>query len=68
MKPDQVVEVPDKVAKVLGEFNDVMPSELPQHLPPRRAVDHKIELEPETKPPTKASYRLAPDGLFELRK
>lgn len=28
-----------------------MPSELPKTLPPRRAVDHKIELEPGAKPP-----------------
>jgi len=34
------------VHKVLEEFKDVMPVELPKRLPPRREVDHAIELEP----------------------
>ncbi|PON59962.1 hypothetical protein TorRG33x02_286090, partial [Trema orientale] len=42
--------------------------ELPKELPPRRAIDHKIELEPGTRPPAKAPYRMAPSELMELRK
>ena len=42
--------MPMEVKKVLGEFKDVMPSELPKRLPPRREEDHKIELEPGAKP------------------
>ncbi|KAH7845877.1 hypothetical protein Vadar_006951 [Vaccinium darrowii] len=45
IKPDVQVEVPDEVAELLEEFADVMPPELPKSLPPRRATDHKIELE-----------------------
>ncbi|KAL5831624.1 hypothetical protein ACOSQ4_016978 [Xanthoceras sorbifolium] len=45
-----------------------MPAELPKKLPPRREVDHQIELEPGTKPPAKAPYRMAPPELEELRK
>lgn len=56
VKPDQMVEVPDSVAEILREFDDVMPSELPKSLPPRRAVDHKIELEPGARPPAQAPY------------
>ena len=40
------VQAPKTVQKVLEEFKDVMPAELPKRLPPRREVDHAIELEP----------------------
>lgn len=45
-----------------------MPPQLPKRLPPRREVDHKIELEPGAKPPAKAPYRMAPPELEELKK
>ena len=51
MKQDQVVEVPDRVTVVLEEYSDMMPAELPRVLPPRRAIDHRIELEPGARPP-----------------
>ena len=37
--------MPMDVEKLLYEFKDVMPPELPKRLPPRREEDHKIELE-----------------------
>lgn len=39
-----------------------------KRLPPRREVDHKIELEPGARPPAMAPYRMAPPELEELRK
>lgn len=51
IKPDVFQEVPDVVAKLLDEYADIMPPELPRKLPPRRAVDHKIELVPGAVPP-----------------
>nr|XP_029117999.1 uncharacterized protein LOC114913497 [Elaeis guineensis] len=42
--PDETAEVPKEVAEILQEFDDVMPSELPKGLPPRCAMDHKIDL------------------------
>ena len=68
MKPDKKVEIPDAIVEVLEEFGDVMPKELPKTLPPRRAVDHKIELEPGAKPPARPPYRMSPLELRELRK
>ena len=68
VKPDQVVEVPDQVAVVLEEYNDMMLAELPRVLPPRRAVDHWIELEPGARPPTRGPYQMVPLELAELRK
>ncbi|KAJ7968029.1 Retrotransposon protein, putative, Ty3-gypsy subclass [Quillaja saponaria] len=53
---------------VLKEYEGVMPDKLPQTLPPRRGIDHEIELVPGIKPPAKAPYRMAPPELAELRK
>ncbi|KAJ4729345.1 Retrotransposon protein, putative, Ty3-gypsy subclass, partial [Melia azedarach] len=61
-------DVPKEVDVVLKEFNDVMLEELPKRLPPRREVDHRIELEPGTKPPAMSPYRHAPLELQELKK
>ena len=68
IKQDKFVEVPDAIVGLLEEFFDVMPSESPKTLPPRRVVDHKIELVPSSKPPSKAPYRMSPMELAELRK
>ena len=68
IKSDQCGEVPAEVAAVLGAFADIMPDALPKELPPRRAIDHKIELEPGARAPAKAPYRMSPSELVELRK
>ncbi|GJY15250.1 putative nucleotidyltransferase, ribonuclease H [Tanacetum coccineum] len=60
------VEVLNVIERVLDEFKDVMPKELPKKLPPMREVDHTIELETSSKPPAKASYRMPPPELEEL--
>ncbi|RVW60334.1 Transposon Tf2-2 polyprotein [Vitis vinifera] len=64
----QSMEVPDSVVKILKEFRDVMPAELPKELPPRRPIDHKIELLPGTKAPAQAPYWMPLVELLELRK
>ena len=60
--------MPMEVKKVLDEFKDVIPPELPKKIPPRREEDHKIELEPGAKPPAMRPYRMAPLELEELRR
>ena len=45
---------------LLHSFSDVFPSQLPSGLPPARAVDHRIELEPGFPPPSRPTYRLSP--------
>ncbi|XP_042974786.1 uncharacterized protein LOC122306425 [Carya illinoinensis] len=59
---------PKEIQRVLRDYKDVMPAELPKQLPPRREVDHQIELEPGAKPPAKAPYRMSPPELEELRR
>nr|GEU57083.1 hypothetical protein [Tanacetum cinerariifolium] len=61
------VEVPKVIKRVLNEFKDMMPKELPKKLPPRREVDHTIELESGSKPPANAPYRMPPPELEEKK-
>lgn len=60
--------VPKAITDLFTEFSDVMPPQLPRALPPRRAIDHQIELVPGARPPAKAPYRMAPVELEELLK
>ena len=50
---EKVELVPKCVEDVLKRFQDVMPEDLPNELPPRREVDHKIKVKPETELPSK---------------
>nr|KAJ0224554.1 hypothetical protein LSAT_V11C100035640 [Lactuca sativa] len=61
-------EVPIEIERFLKEFQDVMPKELPKKLQPRVEVDHDIDLELGSKPPSTARYRMAPPELEELHK
>ena len=42
--------------KLLADYADVVVDELPNQLPPKRSIDHVIELEPGVKPPTRPLY------------
>ena len=53
---------------MLSEYADVFPSGLPPGLPPQRAIDHAIDVVPGSAPPYKASYRMSPLELQELKK
>ena len=52
---EKVELVPKCVEDVLKRYQDVMPEDLPNELPPRREVDHKIEVKPGTEPPSKST-------------
>ncbi|XP_023550586.1 uncharacterized protein LOC111808682 [Cucurbita pepo subsp. pepo] len=60
--------VPEEIKEVLDSYTDIMLESLPQTLPPRRGIDHEIELLPGVKPPAKNAYWMAPPELAELRK
>ncbi|TYK25834.1 uncharacterized protein E5676_scaffold436G00420 [Cucumis melo var. makuwa] len=60
--------VPKEIMRVLEKYRDVMLDSLPKSLPPRRMIDHEIELVPGAKLPAKNAYRMAPPELAELRK
>ena len=64
---EKVELVPKYVENVLKMYHDVMPEDLSNELPPRREVDHKIEVKPGTKPPSKTPYRLSQKELEGLK-
>jgi hypothetical protein len=51
---------------LVGKFEDVFPDDHPG-LPPRRAVQLEIKLEPGTTPASKAAYRLSPPEMDEIK-
>jgi hypothetical protein len=51
---------------VVREFPDVFPDDL-LGMPPERAIEFKIELQPGTSPISKAPYKMSQEGLAELK-
>ena len=54
--------------KLLKEYTDVFPAELPLGLPPEREVDHRIPLLPGTQPVARKQYRLSQLEIKELQR
>ena len=55
-------------AELLKQYDDLFPEDLPPGLPPKREVDHKIELLPGTRPPSRPTYHMSAAELAELKK
>ena len=53
---------------LVNEFADVFPIELPNELPPKRTIDHAIELLPGSEPPSRPTYRMSYVEMDELKK
>ena len=64
---EKVEFVPKCIECVLKRYQDVIPKDLPNELPLRREVDHKIEVKPGTELPSKAPYPLSQKKLEELK-
>ena len=64
-KADRAVR--GELSKVLEEYGDVFPENLPYGPPPRRMLDHEIEVVPGAEPPHKSPYRLSNAEMEELR-
>jgi hypothetical protein len=61
-----VVELKLEDIHVVRESPDVFPDDLPR-MPPERAIEFKIELQPSTAPIAKAPYKMSPMELKELK-
>jgi hypothetical protein len=55
------------IKRVLEEFSDVMPEELPKYLSPRRRIDHAIQVMLGVAPPAKAPYRMNHEELKKFK-
>ena len=58
---------PKQVQSILDDFSDIFPRDSPTGLPPKRNIDHRIELVPGAEPPHRAPYSMSPKGLDELK-
>ena len=54
--------------KLVQQYSDIFVNELPSGLPPHRSVEFGIELEPNSKPPSQAPYKMSGHELSELSK
>jgi hypothetical protein len=61
-----VVELKLEDIHVIREYPDIFPDELPR-MPPKRAIEFKIELQPGTAPVVKASYKMSHVEMKELK-
>ncbi|CAI7884268.1 unnamed protein product [Closterium sp. NIES-53] len=64
----KMLELPPAIQKLLEEFEDVLPDDLPVQLPPYRTHQHEIIEEPGSKPTFRAPYRLSPTELADMKK
>jgi len=53
---------------LIKEFADVFPAELPNELPPKRTIDHAIDVLPGSEPPSRPTYRMSFVEMDELKK
>jgi hypothetical protein len=61
-----VVELKIVDIQVVREFSDMFPDDLPG-MPPERAIEFKIEMQPSTSLIAKRPYRMIPVELVELK-
>ena len=56
-----------EVTNIIQEFREVFPDDLPTGLPPKRFIDHKINLVPGATPTFRNYHRLSPQDMDELK-
>ena len=54
-------EIPHEVQQILDDFKDIISDGTPVVLPPKRAINHQIDLVPGASLPNKAPYKLTPE-------
>ncbi|XP_074314382.1 uncharacterized protein LOC141649593 [Silene latifolia] len=67
IKVHSCVPQPEPLKRILEEFKDVFPTELPPGLPPLRGIEHQIDLLPGATLPNKPAYRCDPGTAKELQ-
>lgn len=61
-------EQQQQLSSVLEEFRDCIPDQLPEGLPPERAINHDIDVEPGATPPSRSPFRLPKPEMDELQR
>ncbi|GJP55553.1 hypothetical protein CLOM_g14511 [Closterium sp. NIES-68] len=65
---EKTSEPPGKIKELLKEFQDILPDDLPNELPPYRTHQHEIVEERGSKPTFRAPYRLSSTELTDMKK
>ena len=60
-------EVQDGLDKILSDFEDMFPEQLPKGRPPKWEVEFEIKTEPGAAPPNRPPYKLSPKEHEELQ-
>lgn len=70
-KPPEKQHAPDcedsELQNLLSRFENVFREDLPGGLPPKRSIDHAIEIEEGAKPPSRPLYQLSPAELLAVK-
>ena len=68
LKSVKSVKYTASLERLLEEYQDVFPLDLPDGLPPSRDVDHPIDLLPGSKPVSRPPYRLSHSEALEVER
>jgi hypothetical protein len=60
--------LPSVILDVLQEFEHVFPNEVPSGQPPKRGIEHQIDLVPGASFPNRAAYRTNPEQTKEIQR
>ncbi|XP_062224492.1 uncharacterized protein LOC133923045 [Phragmites australis] len=60
--------LPSAVFDILQEYEDVFPDEVPPGLPPKRGIEHQIDLVPGAPLPNRPPYRTNPEETKEIQR
>ena len=66
--PDIFTTATGKLKSLLEQYRSLFAAKLPNKLPPKRNIDHKIELIEGAQPPSRAPYRLSNKELEEMQR
>ncbi|GJP56535.1 hypothetical protein CLOM_g15599, partial [Closterium sp. NIES-68] len=65
---EKTSEPPENIKELLKEFQDILPDDLPNKLPPYRTHQHGIVEVPGSKPTFRTPYRLGLTELADIKK
>ena len=64
---NKISDLPVEIQDMLNEFHDIVVNDLPSEFPPKRSINHHIDLILGSNLPNKAAYRMTPQENEEIR-